>query len=74
MESITRFTEIFPLKTILLIAFFLIFVIGGMLVVSGIKIPSENKTSKVVSIFLGIILLTLALFSGFYVFIFGYNS
>ncbi|MDN6163417.1 MAG: hypothetical protein L0J01_04460 [Tetragenococcus halophilus] len=74
MESITRFTEIFPLKTILIVVFFLIFIIGGMLVVSGIKMSSENKKSKVVSIFLGIILMLFALFSGFYVFIFGYNS
>ncbi|MDN6167102.1 MAG: hypothetical protein L0J18_13220 [Tetragenococcus koreensis] len=74
MESITRFTEIFPLKTILIVVFFLIYIIGGMLVVSGIKMSSENKKSKVVSIFLGIILMLFALFSGFYVFIFGYNS
>lgn len=46
MESITRFTEIFSLKTILIVVFFLIFIIGGMLVVSGIKCLLRIKKVK----------------------------
>lgn len=74
MESITRYAKFFPFKTILMGVFFLIFIIGGTLVISGIKITSENKTSKIISIFLGIILMIITAFLGFYVFIFGYNS
>lgn len=64
----------FPIKNIILFLLFLLFLSGVALIVSGIKIPSENKATKIISILLGTVLIIITFFSAIYVIIFGYNS
>lgn len=64
----------FPIKNIILFLLGLLFLSGLALIVSGIKIPSENRTTKMISLLLGIALIIITFFSGIYVIMFGYNS
>lgn len=74
MELIDQFTEgKFPVKNILLMFLLLLFISGIALIISGVKIPSENKTAKIISILLGILLIIITFFSAIYVVLFGMN-
>lgn len=64
----------FPIKNIILFLLGLLFLSGLALIISGIKIPSENRTIKIMIMLLGIILIVLTIFSAIYVIMFGYNS
>lgn len=75
MKFINQFPiENFPIKNILLILFFFLFLAGIALIVSGMKIPAENKLAKILTLILGIVLLIISLFSAIFVVMFGYNS
>lgn len=74
MELINQFSQgKFPLKIILLLILFFIFILGLALVISGIKMASDNKPPKIMSILLGITLIIITVFSAIYVFLFGSN-
>lgn len=64
----------FPIKNIILFLLALLFLSGLALIVSGLKIPSENRATKIISMLLGILLIVLTFFSAIYVIMFGYNS
>ena len=53
----------------------LVFVIGGIaLIISGIKVRKESKSTALISIVLGVIITLVSLYIFFITFIFGYNS
>lgn len=53
----------------------LVFVIGGIaLIISGIKVRKESKSTAVINIVLGVIITLVSLYILFITFIFGYNS
>lgn len=53
----------------------LVFVIGGIaLIISGIKVRKESKSTALINIVLGVIITLVALYILFITFIFGYNS
>ena len=53
----------------------LIFVIGGIaLIVSGLKVRKQSKSTALINIVLGIIITLISLYVLFFTFIFGYNS
>ncbi|SHE33202.1 hypothetical protein SAMN02745249_00226 [Atopostipes suicloacalis DSM 15692] len=75
MKFINQFPiENFPIKNILLILFFFLFLAGIALIVSGMKILAENKLAKILTLILGIVLLIISFFSAIFVVMFGYNS
>lgn len=74
MEIIDQFTEgKFPEKNIVLIFLLILFISGIALIISGVKIPSENKAAKIISILLGILLIIITFLSAIYVVLFGMN-
>lgn len=74
MEIINQFTEgKFPEKKIILMFLLLLFISGIALLISGIKIPSENKAAKIISILLGVLLIIITFISVIYVVLFGIN-
>jgi len=53
----------------------LVFVIGGIaLIISGIKVRKESKSTALINIVLGVIITLVSLYILFITFIFGYNS
>ena len=53
----------------------LVFVIGGIaLIISGIKVRKESKSTALINIVLGVIITLVSLYALFITFIFGYNS
>lgn len=53
----------------------LMFVIGGIvLIVSGLKVRKQSKSTALINIVLGIIITLISLYVLFFTFIFGYNS
>ena len=53
----------------------LIFVIGGIaLIVSGLKVRKQSKSTALINIVLGVIITMISLYVLFFTFIFGYNS
>ena len=53
----------------------LVFVIGGIaLIISGIKVRKESKSTALITIVLGVIITLVSLYILFITFIFGYNS
>ncbi len=53
----------------------LMFVIGGIaLIVSGLKVRKQSKSTALINIFLGVIITMISLYVLFFSFIFGYNS
>ena len=53
----------------------LVFVISGIaLIISGIKVRKESKSTAVINIVLGVIITLVSLYILFITFIFGYNS
>lgn len=58
-----------------LLLFEFIFLVGGiLLVVIGLKIRKQNRSSAVVSIIIGLIIALTSIYLLFWTFIFGYNS
>ena len=53
----------------------LMFVIGGIaLIVSGLKVRKQSKSTALINIVLGVIISMISLYVLFFSFIFGYNS
>lgn len=53
----------------------LMFVIGGIaLIVSGLKVRKQSKSTALINIVLGVIITMISLYVLFFSFIFGYNS
>ncbi len=53
----------------------LMFVIGGIvLIVSGLRVRKQSKSTALINIVLGIIITLISLYVLFFTFIFGYNS
>ena len=53
----------------------LMFVIGGIaLIVSGLKVRKQSKSTALINIVLGVIITMISLYVLFFTFIFGYNS
>lgn len=61
-------------KVALLILLLAVFILGGLLFISGIKIKKQSEATGIFSLFLGIFLVLAALYFMFWVIIFGYNS
>lgn len=58
-----------------LLLFEFIFLIGGiLLVVIGLKIRKQSRSSAVVSVIIGLIIAITSIYLLFWTFIFGYNS
>ncbi|WP_062532447.1 hypothetical protein [Jeotgalibaca dankookensis] len=58
-----------------LLLFEFIFLIGGiLLVVIGLKIRKQSRSSAVVSVIIGLIIALISIYLLFWTFIFGYNS
>ena len=53
----------------------LMFVIGGIvLILSGLRVRKQSKSTALINIVLGIIITLISLYVLFFTFIFGYNS
>lgn len=75
MEIINSILEgRFPIKSILLMVLVIVFILGLVLLVSGIKIKRNNKLAKALSITLGIIFILTPIFFSIAVIFFGFNS
>lgn len=58
-----------------ILLFEVIFLIGGiMLIITGIKVMKQSKSSALFSVVIGLIITLVSLYLLFWTFIFGYNS
>lgn len=64
----------FPLKMIILVALFVLFILGLVLLISGIKMNYKNKSAKFLSLILGIALILTTILGALGVMLFGFNS
>jgi predicted membrane channel-forming protein YqfA (hemolysin III family) len=75
MQLIDQFyNDRFPLKRALFIVLLFFFILGVVLLISGLKITTKNKGTKIVIIALGVVLILIAIYFLFWLTLFGYNS
>ncbi|SEL13572.1 hypothetical protein SAMN04488700_0413 [Carnobacterium iners] len=75
MEIIDQFTNgRFPLKMMILVALLVLFILGLVLLTSGIKMNYKNKAAKFLSLILGIMLILATILFALGVILFGFNS
>lgn len=75
MEIMNQFTTgRFPLKMAMLVILLVFFILGLVLLISGIKIRHKNTLAKYISIILGFILILATFFAALGVILFGFNS
>lgn len=61
-------------KYVILLLLLIVFILGILLIVSGIKIKKRSKLTGIVSILLGSLLIPATLYFAFWTIFFGYNS